>query len=82
MLRRKERSVASERDALTAAPGRELARSRSGIESVRVRLRIAFPYRVTAPDHLSRFPRRHSARALSASGKYPGSRTIKSARTA
>lgn len=39
--------------------GREMERTKSGIKSVRVRLRIAFPYRVTALVRLSRSRLRH-----------------------
>ncbi|CAH2091055.1 unnamed protein product [Euphydryas editha] len=38
--------------------GREMERRKSGIKSVRLRLRIAFPYRVTALVFLSRFNQR------------------------
>lgn len=54
MLRRNERLTASEWDAAMSGGGRETERTKSGIKSVRVRLRIAFPYRVTALVCLSR----------------------------
>ncbi|CAH2240847.1 jg27243 [Pararge aegeria aegeria] len=37
-----------------SSDGREMERSKSGIKSVRLRLRIAFPYRVTALGLFSR----------------------------
>lgn len=67
---------------LASSDGREMERSKSGIKSVRLRLRIAFPYRVTAlglPSRSERRPRaglslaqhewrRHGMRSRDASG--------------